>query len=53
VKNKIADKRVFTNVMGDEIRSYQFEISKESEEFTELKTICEGLPRNGNAEKFI
>ena len=51
-KSKIANKKVFTNAIRDEIRSYQFEISKESKEFEDLQMICEGLTKNGNAEKF-
>ena len=51
-KSKIANKKVFTNAIRDEIRSYQFEISEESKEFEDLQMICEGLTKNGNAEKF-
>ena len=51
-KTKIANKKVFTNEIRDEIRSYQFEISEESKEFEDLQMICEGLTKNGNAEKF-
>ena len=44
-KSKIANKKVFTNAIRDEIRSYQFEISEESKEFEELLTMfqCSAL----------
>ena len=51
-KSKIENKNVFTNAIREEIRSYQFEISEESNEFEDLQMICEGLTKNGNAEKF-
>ena len=51
-KSKISKKKVLMNAVRDEIRSYQFEISKESKEFEDLQINCEGLAKNGNAEKF-
>ena len=51
-KSKIENKKVLTNAIREEIRSYQFEISEESNEFEDLQMIFEGLTKNGNAEKF-
>ena len=49
---KIADSKVYTRAMRDEIKTYQFEMDEESTEFTEIKAMYESLSKNGDAEKF-
>ena len=52
LKTTISKKKVFTTAMWDEISSYRFNISEGSKEFEVLQSIFDGLPKNGNAEKF-
>jgi len=53
VKKRISEKKVFSDILRDELKSYQYEMDKESSEFSKLKQLNEALIKNGNEDKFF
>lgn len=53
VKKRISEKKVFSDILRDELKSYQYEMDEDSSEFSKLKQLYEALIKNGNEEKFF